>query len=541
MAASLSDIDEVLSKSPGFRIVDKLALVESGVDPIGLRQLNLDLMDETIPGINNVTMHVRPYCFMAWAWWKARQVAANNGEINPSEIADLVARYETIYAWAHSLAGNPFRGAAAIRAYLPLKGTPEPFSFKGEKWEQFKKRRTSLMAPTEYGPSLKSLHFLQSEGPGTFRCSQESVAAIAQIDKAVSLCIAPRLLARKPPSATCKQVESLAIELPIQKASKRERDTFRFLFYESGANDRAHKDMCRRKATIDLIHALMPQAGKPISVSEIRRRLAACGDRPGKGREIQVSSILLAILQARQLQRLAIESMMLWVERSISPDVAQGRCTEQLAVEAHSEASRNDEMIASSKSVGAYVDAVSAIGDETGWPRAAAMSKTDIVDLMEFLQEAQRRDPTKIPALALRAFAIVYAITQAMKDLADRLPETSNPLEARPDRLPMGLMARRIDAIRNKSLLALWCDVIENWIIAQHVHWSAIRGVDGKKRLRIGLESSGWIRVRSSPSREFVPTPDRLLTLLSLGSECGLFERQDSNQPLFGRASPVAS
>lgn len=535
MATSLSEIDQAFSKPPGFRIVTKLAIVESGVDPIGLRQLNLDLMDETIPGINNVTMHVRPYCFMAWAWWKARQVAADNGEINPSEMVDLVARYETIYAWAHSLAGNPFRGAAAIRAYLPLRGSSEPFSFEGEKWTQFKNHRTSLMGPTEYGPSLKSLHFLQSEGQGTFRCSQELVAAVGQIDKAVASCIAPLLLARKPPSASCEQIEPLAIKLPIHEASKRERDTFRFLFYEAGATDRAHKDMRRRKATIDLIRELMPQAGEPISVGEIRRRLAVTKDWPGKSREIQISSILLAILQARQLQRLAIESTMLWVEQSISTDVAQGRSTEQLAVEAHSEASKKDEVIRLAKSVGAYVDAVSEIGDVAGWPDAVVMSRTDTVELTERLQEAQRRDPTKIPALALRAFAIVYAITKAMSELAEGLPETANPLEARPDRLPMGLMVRRIDAIRNKSLPALWCDVIENWIIAQHVHWSAIRGVDGKKRLRIGLESSGWIRVRPSPSREFAPTPDRLLTLLSLGSECGLFERQDSNQPLFGR------
>lgn len=243
--------------------------------------------------------------------------------------------------------------------------------------------------------------------------------------------------------------------------------------------------------------------------------------------------MLLVILQARQLQRLAIESMMLWVERSISTSVAEGKRTEQLAAEAYSEASRHDDMIASSKSVGAYVDAVAALGSR--WPRAAATSKTDVVALMDSLLEAQRRDLTQIPALALRAFALVFAITRAMRVQAEQLTETANPIEARPDRLPMGLMVRRIDAIRDKSLVTLWSDVIENWIIAQHVHWSAIRGVDGKKRLRIGLEASGWIRVRSSPSRGFAPTPDRLLTLLSLGSECGLFRREDSDEPLFGR------
>ncbi|WP_375786305.1 hypothetical protein ACE10Z_01105 [Bradyrhizobium sp. Pha-3] len=535
MPTSLSDIDKAFSGPPGFRIVDRLALAESGVDPIGLRQLNLDLMDETVPGINNVTMLVRPYCFMAWAWWKARQVVADDGEIDPDEMIDLVARYETIYAWAHCLTESPLRGAAAVRAHLPLNGSFESFLFEGGKWEQFKKSRTSIMAPTEYGPSLKSLHFLQSEGQGTFRCSQEAEAAVLQIDKTINSCLSAHILARTPPSVTCEQVEPLAIALPVQETSQKERDVFRFLVYQSGASDRAHKDMRRRKATIDLIHDVMPQTGQPISVSELRRRLAARRSL-GNDEEARTSSILLSILQARQLQRLAIESMMLWVEHSISANVAEGKSTEQLAKEANAAASKHDGMIASSQSVAAYVDAVSAIGNEIGWPQAAAAAKTDAVELSELLQEAQRRDLTKIPGYALRAFAVVYAVTQAMRELAKELPETPNPIEARPDRLPMGLLVRRIDAIRNKPLVSLWSEVIETWIIAQHVHWSAIRGVDGKKRLRIGLEASGWIRVRSNPSRAFMPTPDRLLTLLSLGSECGLFKRQDGEQPLFGRA-----
>ena len=453
MPASLSEIDQAFQRSPTFRILDKLILTESGVDPIGLRQLNLDLMDETVPGINNVTMRVRPYCFMAWAWWKARQVAMDDGAINPSEMVDLVARYETLYAWAHSLTDNPFRGAAAIRAYLPLKGSSETFLFSGARWEQFKKRRTSFMAPTEYGPSLKALHFVETEGLGIFRCSQEVEAAVSQIDRIVSSCIPTHLLERTAPKVAWKQVIKLATQLPIQDASKKERDAFRFLFYEAGASVRAHKDMRRRRATIDLIHDLMPQTGKPISVTEIRRRLVGGKGGLNKREEVRISSVLFVILQARQLQRLAIESMMLWVERSISINVAEGKRTEQLAAEAHSEASRYDDVVASSETVGAYFDAVALLGRELGWPRAAAASKTDVVALMDLLLEAQHRDLTKIPPLALRAFALVSSITDAMRKSAEQLTETTNPMEARPDRLPMGLMVRRIDAIRDKPLL----------------------------------------------------------------------------------------
>jgi hypothetical protein len=62
-------------------------------------------------------------------------------------------------------------------------------------------------------------------------------------------------------------------------------------------------------------------------------------------------------------------------------------------------------------------------------------------------------------------------------------------------------------------------------VIGQHVHWSAVRGGDGKKRLRIGLEGDGWMKVRRTSSGVFEPTGDRLQTMLSLGVSCGLFAR----------------
>lgn len=225
---------------------------------------------------------------------------------------------------------------------------------------------------------------------------------------------------------------------------------------------------------------------------------------------------------------------MLWVERSLSTAVADAKSTDMLAVAAQAAAGQGDEIAASATSIGTYMDAIEALGGETGWPRAAALPGTDVVGLMESISEAQRKDVTRLPALALRAFGIVYAITKAVRGemFADG---TLNPIEARPNRLPMGIMAKRIDAIRDKPLAHLWRDVIESWIIAQHVHWSAVRGSDGKKRLRIGLEGSGWIRVRPKPSTFFRATPDRLATLLSLGSECGLFARSADKELHFGR------
>ena len=395
------------------------------------------------------------------------------------------------------------------------------------------------MAPTEYGPSIKALHFLKQEEGGVFKRALEAEDAVTTIDTIVSSCIPERLLGRKAPAATWQEVVPLAEQLPIDASSQAERDAFRFLFYEAGSETRAHKDMRRRRSTIDLLRAILPEDGEFIGIPEIRRRLAT-GTIPDyvktDGSEVQTSAILLAILQARQLQRLATEAMMLWVERSLSVQVAEAKATDELAVAARVASEQGDEIAASATNVGGYFDSVEAIGEESGWPRAAALAGTDVVTLMDQLHEAQRKEISRLPALALRAFAIVYAITNAFR--GEKFPDgIFDPIEARPDRLPMGVMAKRIEAIKDKPLSFLWRDVIEHWIIAPHDHWSAVRGTDGKKRLRIALEGPGWIRVRPRPSAVFNATPDRLATLLSLCSECGLFARSADKVLHFGRTA----
>jgi hypothetical protein len=203
---SLAEIDETVRTDQGAMRVSHLAIEQSGVDPIGLRQLNLDLMDAVVPGINNVTMHIRPYAFMAWAWDKAFRVLNADGEMHSGQIIDLVARYESFYAWAHSLAGAPLAGAGTVRKCLPLFGSGDSFLFAGPKWEEFKQRRLSFMDPTQYRPSIKALRVLDpSAGFGVFVPCTEFAAATAEIDGVVTSCIPARLLAKEPPRVTWKR------------------------------------------------------------------------------------------------------------------------------------------------------------------------------------------------------------------------------------------------------------------------------------------------------------------------------------------------
>lgn len=522
----LAEIDQLFDEAPGMRVVGELRTDESGVDPVGLRQLNLDLMDDAIPGINNVTQHVRPYTFMAWAVWKATQVAGAEGVEEPSVIADLVDRYEAMYAWSHMIAGHPFRGAAVLKRTIMRRAKGEPFLFEGEVWEEYRRTRTSFMAPTEYGPSIKSIRYMSTD---SMKIASEVLPAILDFDAAVSQLLAGALFAVAAPSVADEDVLPFAKELPVERPSAVEMQVFRQLFYGIGSSEAAGSAP-RRKASIDLVRGLLQRNG-PCEPDEIRRRLASrevVDITDGDIEQIGVSSTLLCLLQARQLQRLATEAMLLWLDRLLSEkrvgNLFQPKPSEEIVARAHEAALAGDGAYAAAQSIGDFLLAVEIEGEGVGWPAASSEKSTDVVSLLSELIDAQRKDITRVPALAARSFAIVRAVSNSFAGQA--MPQgLADAIEGRPDRLPMGLMARRLEAIADRPVMFLWREVVESWVIGQHVHWSAVRGGDGKKRLRIGLEGDGWMKVRRGGSGVFEPTGDRLYTMLSLGVSCGLFAR----------------
>jgi hypothetical protein len=527
----LAEIDQLFEETPGIRVVDELQTDESGVDPVGLRQLNLDLMDDAVPGINNVTQHVRPYTFMAWAAWKATRVAEAGGVEDPAVIADLVERYEALYAWSHLISGRPFRGAVALKRTIARRDGGEPFLFDGPVWEEYKRTRTSFMAPTEYGPSIKAIKYMSTD---SMELAREVLPAIHDFDAAVRELLPHSLFAVAPPSVAEEDIVRFATHLPVDAPSPMEMQVFKAMFYDFGARENSGSAR-RRKASVDLVRGLLQQNG-PSGIDDIRRRFASrelALVEDGDVDQIGVSATLLCLLQARQLQRLATEAMLLWLERLLSEDrvekLFQPKPSEVLIARAHAAALSGDAAYAASASVGDFLLAVEMEGKAQGWPKASSAGSTDIVSLLASLIDAQRKDITRVPALAARSFAIVRAVANSFE--GQPAPEgLADAIEGRPDRLPLGLMTRRLEAIADRPLMFIWKEIVESWVIGQHVHWSAVRGGDGKKRLRIGLEGDGWMKVRSGSTGFFEPTGDRLQTMLSLGVSCGLFVRDGAGK-----------
>src|SRR5665213_725242 len=105
---ALRDIEVLVNEAasldePTFPPPSKIAV--GGVDPLGLRQVNFDLMDKVLPGLNNVARHLRPFVVVAWACRRAREIAGETGFTDAlvDDILDFVDRIEVIYSWSQFL------------------------------------------------------------------------------------------------------------------------------------------------------------------------------------------------------------------------------------------------------------------------------------------------------------------------------------------------------------------------------------------------------------------------------------------------------
>jgi hypothetical protein len=164
-----------------------------GVDPLGLRQLNFDMMDRLIPGLNNAAWRLRPYVVMAWAWWRAAQLAEREAlPALPVMVGRRFAdRIEVIFQTGHLAAGEfgSLPGSEGIQARVVDAGGYDFSTPEWHAWHLRRREQGSLMAPVSYGPSIKEglgMGFLRSSG-GLFSPVEEVLPAVLALNE----CLAP--------------------------------------------------------------------------------------------------------------------------------------------------------------------------------------------------------------------------------------------------------------------------------------------------------------------------------------------------------------
>lgn len=494
----MASIDELLlaaSTASSPELVAESEVQVGGVDPLGLRQINFDLMDKVLPGLNNVAEKIRPFVLMTWAWRRVRVIIERDklGGATDEAMRDFVDRMEAIYAWSQFLI-DPNAGIPGGQALAELiQGESETYRFGGKAWEKrrdLRRSSTGLNSPLNYGPGLRSMGWLIPTGAqGVFQPNPKLEAMLDSFEA----CFADEL--SHPAFNALGEVEvrrddvrrwGTLWELPDLTDAERQAGFDRL----AGAD--AEKF---RREGLAVLEAAIHHADDDV---DALRRIMADEAHPWLGDQALEPRIeAWRRLQIRQLFRLSLEALFYWILGELSgPPLG----TSELSTR--------------------FVRDASLRRDQSAADWLSGTTDANPVQLLEELDSALASRNWQAVAEMI-ANGLQFCLTVGKSEMWDK----GEPF----DRLPISRALKEADQWRSLSLERFVGKIIEVWVIAQHAYWCVGRGLADARgrgktllRLRIVMDEGGWTL---TPGTRYggipVPTPDRLRTAVSLLRESG--------------------
>jgi hypothetical protein len=500
--SSLVDLTQEAAKADGPSFTPASVPKLGGVDPLGLRQINFDLMDEVLPGLNNVARHIRPFVVVAWAWRRAKQLAERQGfdEIPVDDLRDFVDRIEVIYAWSQFLR-NPNADLPGGQVLEPLLKA-DHWAFGGPAWRNRRKVReysTAFSAPINYGPGLKMLGWVEphKKYSGVLIATSAADSALDAFESKIKNQLEhPAFNKFGSVKVTRKAVLDWGKAWALEKVTAAEKRCAAEMIFGSKA------PLKRR-----LGGSLMLAAVEHTSTTDFDRVRTAMAGAPSNFAPAGLDTALTAwrYLQVRQLFRFSLEAFLYWIIIEIG---STSRSTDSLLDAFVSQAIRRP-------------------GRMTAWEwlHARNVAPGPIGLINKITRALENRSNVELVSSIVDGLALSLA----------EAPQQDQLLE-RADRLPLFLARQEAEAWGDHSIKDFVRHVLESWVLAQHVYWSVGRGLadaraGGKTilRLKVVLEEAGWtLAPGASQAPPPQPTPDRLQTALNLAEECGLLVKSSA-------------
>lgn len=498
---TLSNLIESAKDSQEARWVSPLVPSLSGIDPLGMRQTNFDLMDKVLPGLNNTARHIRPFTVVAWAWWKAARLASATGrkKIAPDLLVNFVDRIEVVFAWSQfvrsSSAELPGRNVLA-----PLINA-ERYKFGGALWKSRRRERrysTALSAPVNYGPSLKNLGWIGPHGRErtVFIPNDAAIPAIEALDVRLQSCLDHPLFTSFD-EVTVEQ--SLVDEVGEAWAMERLTEPERRFVRDTLVGELSRPVL---KQGISLVSQALRSFDSEPGIPDLRRTMAEPDSGIIHSSSLVPTSVAWKVIQLRQVFRLAMESLLHWAVLKLRDGTHTTAQLTRVFVAESGSAANVAKWLASSRLPGGPVD----------W--------------LSNLQESLADGDTAPLAKSIRATIASLS--------AEPLSLTS--ADERQDRLPLSKAVGELQRFYSLHPVELLAHVIERWVFGQHVYWALGRGLSDARgnqrrifRLKVALEEAGWTLTsgtRAGPANAPSPTPDRLYTAVTLIRECRLLQHK---------------
>lgn len=494
-----------------------------GVDFLGLRQVNLDLMYQFLPGINNVTQYVRPYSVMCWVAWAFHQNMMQRGEDETTreEYVRFRERVELLFGWGHQLEGTS-RGMVGSTSKSPgPAGGRAPLDF--DAWG----RNVSWLDAVNYGPSLKvdnGLGFLIQAKPGIFAATTKGVELAEVLDARLRDLDGYGVLRGQTATAPETVARSLKQGWDIEKPSARERKLFQNALFDETAIG-SPNPLGHRSSAISLIRFVLERHKMPVSASQLRQSLGQGSTDKGKLLAIPAPLVthhhLWVALQVRQVQRLAMEAFFSWIEKEVLFEgVRDSLALAKKAAVSFSESEFSD----GSTTPGHVIAKLNRIAKSTKrllW-NGASEDSIDMFALSARLQQAIYGSDEGLCPLSVHLLLLVSAITDELKEAG--VAKDVLDLGGAP-RVSLSHWANYIDRQKEKIFPHFFLNFIETYMLSQHFGTATRRYQTGKQRLRLTIEENGLTPMISQNELWFPsPAPDRIETMLALLADCGMLE-----------------
>lgn len=470
-----------------------------GVDPLGLRQINFDLMDLVLPGLNNVARHIRPFVVVTWAWRRAAQIAQrlDVAAVQSGLLQDFVDRIEVLFALSQFLK-NPNADLPG-RQFLADLRSKSTYHFGGANWETQRATRrnsTGLSSALNYGPGLKSLGWVapHREFAGIMVPRPESSPALDALEAKMHAMLGHDAFNKLGDVTVSRlDVEGWADAWALTEPTEPERRVMAETLFGTRAS-------VERQLAGELLQSSVNFVGSTDTM-DIRRAMTGPPSAFKPEARLCKTRDTWRLVQVRQLFRLSLEGLLFWIIRRLAERPNSTAALVRLFLER--------------APVGGVVTVEQWLQDLA----ATAMGPLEMIEVIE----SALRDPaeTDLPRSLMAGLAFCLASEDDVEFAMER-----------EDRLPQRRARREARSLGASTVEEFVRHVFESWILAQHTYWSVGRGLADARargrtllRLRVILDEGGWTLAPGvSAGGPPAPARDRLETAISLAKECGLLD-----------------
>lgn len=496
-----------------------------GVDFLGLRQANLDMMASCLPGISNVTESVRVFSVISFlhARFYERVLAGSRGTASFADYRAFRERVEVLFTWGHMQQGTrASRSVPGTTAKPPAEHGDVELTFKA--WNR-SYANTGLMAAVQYGPASKTtdgLGFLDPVDGGFRRVTAAGQRLARAIDSQLASIPEAAVLDAHDALGSAAVAKALMKAWDVASPTEDERAAVREALYDPEAVEGKH-GLARRSRTLQL--AFEALKGGAMTPDEVRQAMTYA--IRSDATHLVLSPALRearwhwAVLQVRQAQRFGHECLLPWIEAEVDGHAVT---TPQL-VQRAMDAIAHDAPDWTNRTIGDIADSL--VEHETFDALSAAAVRGDDVCIFSAI-ERLRKLARGSDGLVVAALRTVFLCARATVLLARANTDGLLLRTGGSERVSLQHWVDTVSRCHSWRLDRFLSFLFETLVLSQHFAVAAMRNDGGTQRLRIAIEEDGLTRLTRS---QWVPrvTPDRLEAALRLSADCGLL-REDKGR-----------